>query len=114
MSKRRAHGTGSIYRRKDGRWAGAVDLGWANGKRRRPCVYGKTEAEVVAKLQELQRQAWSGQPVMTGRETLGEYLESWLRDTLPGTVKPSTERSYGAVVRQHLIPELARVSWLSG
>jgi len=88
---------------------GAVDLGWANGKRRRPCVYGETEAEVVAKLQELQRQAWSGQLVLRSRETLGEYLESWLADTLPGTVKPSTERSYGAVVRQHIIPELGRI-----
>ncbi len=87
----------------------AVDLGWQDGKRRRPYVYGKTEAEVVAKLQQLQRQVWSGEPVLTGRETLGEYLESWLADTLPGTVKASTQRSYTDIARRHIIPELGRI-----
>lgn len=109
MNKRRADGTGTIYRRKDGRWAAAVDLGWQDGKRRRAYVYGKTEAEVVAKLQALQRQVWSGEPVLTGRETLSEYLESWLADTLPGTVKPSTQRSYTDIARRHIIPELGRI-----
>lgn len=106
---RRSHGTGSIHLRADGRWSAVVDLGWADGKRQRKYVYGKTEAEVVAKLQELQRLVLNGEPILSGRETLAEYLESWLQDTLPGTVKPSTERSYGAIVHQHLIPELGRV-----
>jgi integrase len=106
---RRSQGTGSIYLRPDGRWCGIIDLGWSNGKRRRRFVYGKSESEVVGKLQEVQRQILTGEPVLTGRETLEEYLECWLLDTLPGTVKPSTERSYGAVVRQHIIPELGRI-----
>ncbi|MDP9408204.1 MAG: site-specific integrase [Actinomycetota bacterium] len=38
--------------------------------------------------------------------TLGEYLETWLRDTLPGTVRPSTAASYASLTRQHIVPTL--------
>ena len=41
----------------------------------------------------------AGMPPQDGSESLAEYLESWLTDTLPGTVKPATEASYGNIVR---------------
>jgi integrase len=45
---RRGAGEGSIYRRKDGRWPGDVQLGVdEHGKRLRQTVYGATQAEVV-------------------------------------------------------------------
>lgn len=43
MTKKRGNGEGSIFKRKDGRWAAAVDLGWLGGKRRRKTVYGANE-----------------------------------------------------------------------
>lgn len=47
---RRSHGEGSVYRRSDGRWVAAIDLGWIDGKRRRKTVYGATEREVLASV----------------------------------------------------------------
>ncbi|MDP9437026.1 MAG: site-specific integrase [Actinomycetota bacterium] len=38
--------------------------------------------------------------------TLGDYLEAWLRDTLPAVVRPSTAASYSSLTRQHIIPGL--------
>ncbi len=34
-ARKRGQGEGSIYRRKDGLWAGAVNLGYQNGKLKR-------------------------------------------------------------------------------
>jgi integrase len=38
--------------------------------------------------------------------TFGDYLEGWLRDTLPTVVRPSTVASYAGLTRQHIIPGL--------
>jgi hypothetical protein len=37
-----------------------LDLGRINGKRVRRSVYGRTRAEVAAKLEELQQAEWTG------------------------------------------------------
>src|SRR4051794_20327705 len=54
MAKRRGSGEGGIRRRSDGRWEATVDLGRLGRRRRRKYVYGRTRAEVVAKLRKLQ------------------------------------------------------------
>ena len=48
--RRRGHGEGAIFQRKDGRWVASVDYGWVNGKRTRKDLYGRTRAEVREKL----------------------------------------------------------------
>lgn len=40
----------TIYRRKDGRWAADIALGYENGKRYRKTIYGATRQEVSEKL----------------------------------------------------------------
>ncbi len=63
---RRGNHEGSIYRRKDGRWAGAI----SNGDGRRKCSYGRTPAAVAGQLREV-------------RSTEGtfdvEQYEAWFR-----------------------------------
>ena len=44
MSKR-ANGEGSIFKRKDGSWSGAISYIDEHGARKRRTVYGKTQAE---------------------------------------------------------------------
>jgi integrase len=110
VSKRRGHGEGSIYRRSsDGLWVGAVNLGWRNGRRVRRTVTAKTQREAVGKIANLRRQVESGGAIPPARLTVGEYLEEWVRTTLPGTVRPRTERSYADIVRRHLVPGLGRI-----
>jgi integrase len=107
MGARRAAGEGSVHKRKQGGWQGSVTIPTAGGSRRRKTVYGTTQREVLAKLAELRRTINAGLPVPSGRPlTLGAYLDAWLRDTLPGSVRPSTAASYTSLTRQHIIPAL--------
>lgn len=47
---RRANNEGSIFQRSDGRWGGALTMGYdENGKIIRKTIYGKTQAEVAKK-----------------------------------------------------------------
>ena len=51
---KRANGEGTIYQRKDGRWAGAVTIGYdENGKQIKKTVYGRNQTEVAKKLSDI-------------------------------------------------------------
>lgn len=63
MGRRRGHGEGSIHQRNDGYWCATVDLGWANGKRKRKYIYGKTRKEVVDKLKAAHRDQAAGMEI---------------------------------------------------
>jgi len=63
MASKHGNGAGSIYKRSDGRWEGAISLG--NGRRRR--FYGKTHGEVQRKLVSLQKAVQDGLPAIGDR-----------------------------------------------
>jgi integrase len=96
---RRGNSEGSLYRRSDGYWVGAISTG---GKRR--VVYGKTRREAAEKLAALQRDASTGTLVQVSRLTVADLLQQWL-DAAGLTCKPSTLYGYRVVVRCHLAPE---------
>jgi integrase len=102
--KRRGHGEGSIYRRADGLWVGVASTTEASGRRRRRYVYGSTRAKVQEKLGEVRRDLRLGIGAANRTPTVGEYLESWLRTALPGSVRESTALSYADLTRRHIIP----------
>ena len=111
MSKRkRGHGEGSIYRRKDGRWAASITLGYdAQGRQRKRTVYGKTRAEVAEKLTALLAEKQKGMLADPTRETVGEFLERWLRDVVAHSVRTKTLEAYTVAVKAHLIPGLGKI-----
>ena len=87
---RRGNSEGSIYKRADGRWAAAVNLGWQDGKRKRKTFYGKTRREVQEQLTKALRDHQQGLPVTSDRITVGQYLESWLQESKKPRLKPLT------------------------
>lgn len=113
MSKR-GNSEGSIYEReKDGRWVGAVSLGWEGGKRKRKTVYGATQAEVIDKLDRLRSDIRQNLPVADERLTLEKFLKDWLAHVEPGEngdgpIRRSTYVGYEVMVRRHIIPGLGR------
>lgn len=105
--KRRGAGEGSIYRRKDGRWAASISL----GGRRRKTFYGKTRQEV----QEAMKQALYEQQrgtLVTGRQTkLADFLNQWLEEIKrPGPLKPLSYVVYRDILDLHLIPALGHLA----
>ncbi|MEZ4494687.1 MAG: tyrosine-type recombinase/integrase [Dehalococcoidia bacterium] len=105
---RRANREGSVYKRKDGRWVGVVDLGWENGRRRRKSVYGRTQSEVNAKMPAVRLDVQRGIPVPDERITVEQLLRDWLEVSARPSVRASTYACYEANVRLHLVPTLGR------
>lgn len=112
MTRKRGNGEGTITRRKNGGWMAQYAVYTAEGRKRRT-IYGKTRTEVAAKLTKALSDGESGLIFDAGNQTVGEYLERWLEDSVKGSVKPRTHESYGWLVRKHIIPEIGRVKLAS-
>jgi integrase len=107
---RRGAGEGAVYKRADGLWVGAVELGRdpKTGKRLRKVVKAKTktETETLRKFDEARKRATSGRPAIDHRQTTGAYLTWWLDNVLPGQVKDSTAAGYRTVVESYVRPHV--------
>jgi integrase len=99
MSKRRGHGEGSIHQRKDGSWCAIVDLGWVNGKRKRKYIYGKTRKEVADKLKAAHRDQADGVDLAIERQTIAEFLDIWLEQTVKIRNRDGTYENYTQILR---------------
>ena len=109
--RRRSHGEGSVFQRaSDGRWVGRVDVGHADGKRKRVTVYGTTEREVLGKLREVVKAKERGQDFTTRRRTVAEWLTEWL-DEVKATdgTRPQTVRWYRWLVEHHVSPTVGGI-----
>ena len=107
MSGRRSHGDGSIFGYRGG-FAAVLDLGWSDGRRRRRWVYGRTEAETLAKLDEAKAQARRGVNLAAKPQTFSEWLDEWLVMKQRAGTRPSTLRGYRWLAETHLRPSLGR------
>ena len=108
MAKRRGHNEGSIFQRKDGRWCAVISLGYQNGKLTRKNYYGATRKEVSDKLDEGRAGLKKGIVPPTKRQTLAQFLETWLSDCVKAKVRLSTLTSYRQQVKTHIEPALGR------
>ena len=113
--RRRPNGDGTITRRRDGLWQGAVFVTTSHGVRRREYVYGRDRDLVRDRVAALVAREAAGRPVPHERWTLGAYLDSWLAEVVRPTRAPRTYQGYEAVVRRYLVPvighrPLARLS----
>ena len=104
----RGRNEGSIYQRKDGRWAASITIGWENGKRRRKAFYGKTRAEVATKLTAALKAHQDGLPLSRERKTCGQFLDGWIESVKP-TLRPRTWTRYESLIRIHALPEIGRL-----
>lgn len=107
---RRGPEEGSIYLRQDGRWEGALHLGYENGKRVRKFVLGHSRTEVSAKLQAIQQLRAENRPIPDQRTKLGPFLRRWLDEVARPNLRPSTYTSYDTILNVHLIPGLGHIA----
>jgi len=102
---RRANSEGSIYRRKDGRWAASVTL---DGGRRKS-YYGRTREEVGRRLAKALHEREQGQPLPPEKETVSSYLARWLEDAARPTIRATTFDNYSRMVRRHVAPAIGHL-----
>ncbi len=108
MSGRRANHEGSIHKRKDGRWAAVLDLGYQDGRRKRKALYGRTKSEVQKKLFATRRALQDGLPITSERQRLGQFLLRWLEDVARPNLRPRTYIRYREILMCHAIPALGK------
>lgn len=99
------YGTGSIYQKTDGTWAGQINMAPEGAKRSRRSVYGRTKAEVRRKLGEAKRARDAGDH-STSSLTFGKWLDRWIERA---DHKPTTRASYRSIIDAHLKPNLGTV-----
>jgi integrase len=110
---RRSNGSGSIYRRKDGRWCASV-YNEKDGKLSRQYVYGKTQKEVRAKLKELEEQLRLEKeqrlhPLLYKKfsDWVSEYLEVYKKPVLKQTTYDTYQNFYEKHILHHDIGNMA-------
>lgn len=109
MTKRkRGHGEGSIYQRKDGRWVAQATVGrdYETGKPKRITFYGKTRKEVSEKLSAALHDVQNGTFVEPTKITFADWLDTWLKEYAKPQVRPTTYDSYEYLIRVHIKPGL--------
>ena len=107
---RRGNREGTICRRKDGRWCGAVTLGYdpKTGKPVRKFFYGKTRQEVAEKLAKLLPQVNAGL-VSPERYTFGDWFALWLEYYKRPMLRKSTCERYARFAQNHIFPSLGKM-----
>jgi integrase len=102
---------GSIRRRSKGSWEIAVDPGRdEKGKRLRKFVSVKgSKAEAQKKLRELLTALDKGLPLDSSKATVGEFLETWLRDYAETNTSLRTVEGYREKIRNYVLPNIGNV-----
>jgi len=76
---------------------------------KRKALYGKTCSEVSERLNKALADRDGGLIFDAENLTVSEYLDRWLRDSVQGSVRASTYKSYGQQVRRYLKPSLGQM-----
>ena len=117
MAKRAAKGAGSIHKRtytRNGKqytyWEARVTTGRdpLTGKQVQRTFSGKTQKEVLEKMQAVAVEVSRGTYVPPCKMTVGEWLDIWQREYL-GNAKYNTVRIYENNIRLHIKPVLGAV-----
>src|SRR5687768_9580977 len=114
MNKKRGSGEGSIYETSDGRWRGAITLGYRPNKNGgvtqiRKVLSGPTHADVLSQMTKARNDQQEGVNIMPERVTVGAHLQRWLDDVVKPGLEFKTYTSYRDMVKNHLEPTLGRV-----
>ncbi len=113
--KRRGNGEGTFTERKDGKgWQGQRFFPTPSGGMKRVTKYGRTRAEVAAKLDAVAQLVRDGIDPTHRPMTLAQYGEVWFGSTLRSQVElghnqPSTVQNYRNVWDRYIGPHLGQV-----
>lgn len=107
---RRANNDGSIFQRKDGRWAGYIKIGINDdGYPIRKTIYGKTQTEVAKKLSEISGRIKSNSYELVESKNFEELMFEWLMTFKKTAVTP---RTFEGIIRNfqlHIAPSIGKM-----
>jgi integrase len=104
---KRGQNEGSIFKRANGKWAGAVTIPGSGGKRK--WFSGDTQRAVREQVTAARAALDRGESLAAGKETVGEFLERWLRDVVEPHRAPKTYLRYAGLVRRNIAPGIGAI-----
>ena len=111
-NKKREAGSGSITKRKDGRWEGRYTAGYdpESGKRIIKNVLGKTQAEVKEKLKTAISESQRLDVSKAGNYTVASWVRTWYEVYAEPRIRPNTKAYYTNYIENHIIPGIGNIS----
>lgn len=104
---KRANGSGTIRKRKDGYWearyTARIDPG--SGKQVQRSIYSKSHDEIRKKLNQVSGQIDTGDYIDPVRLTVRQWADTWLKE-YNGGVKESTREQYLYQIEEHIKPAI--------
>lgn len=108
MSKRNAHGAGSLRQRKNGTWEARYTYVDELGVKKRGSVYAKTQGECQRKLTAALASVNAGErQTKPERQTLETWISTWL-DVYCKHLKPMTVEDYKRKSDRYIIPTIGK------
>ncbi len=108
--KRRAKGSGSIYKRADGYYVGVVELPpHPDGRRRRKQIVRKSKKAVENAQKEARRELDMKGDIRTEAPKVGAWLAEWIElRAANGKLRPRTASTYRGYLRRYIDPHVGR------
>lgn len=107
-SKRGARGSGSVTKRKDGRWVGRYTVVLPNGQHKVRVVYGETQGETRKKLTQCVARRDRGDITNSNGMTVQEFYRVWMGEIVQNYLCPTTIELYRRLFRKYILPVLGR------
>jgi integrase len=108
VRRRRAYGSGTLFRRPAGRWVAQVGYRGTDGRRKYLTRVARDERSATFALQALLARVGAGRTAADGQQTLDTFLDAWLTK-VADTVRATTLRSYRGHVELHVSPLLGGI-----
>jgi len=106
---RRGNGEGSITRhKKSGLYMARYWIETPRGPKRKT-IYGKTREKVRDEMARALANRADGLVFDDENVTVGEYLDTWLKGSVRGSVRQSTLERYESAIQLHIKPALGRL-----
>lgn len=103
---RRDYGSGSVYKRGDGKWIGTIDAGFTKtGGRKRVSVVGRTEAEAKRRLRDKIAEVKAGEVVMSPTTTVKAWADRWL-PIKQARLAPNGYKALASPIKTWIIPAI--------
>ena len=107
MAKRRPSGDGMVRLKKENQWEGRIVVGHKeNGDSIFRYAYGKTQKEMMQKLNALKLQYQDADLNEDSNITLSEWLDKWIKELMPQVVRPTTLKGFELICRCYIKPYL--------
>lgn len=107
--KARADGEGSLFQRKDGRWVAQVQFVGADGKRKIKTRVAVTQGRARRGLTEMKGDQDAHRLVVSGRATVRDWVDVWLREFVKPNRAPKTYSNYHNVLKHHLSERIGKM-----